>query len=93
MHLTIHNLLIRPRPRSIGAIAVALSLVVAAPAAAQIRRTGPSVADTNPLMGGVPTGTLSPEPLRLTAADAIFRALEHNLGVLALGAEHRDGTQ
>jgi len=82
VHLTIHNLLIRPRSRSIGATAIVLALAVAAPASAQIRRIGPSVSDTNPLMGGVPTGTVSPEPIRLTAGDAIFRALDHNLGVL-----------
>jgi outer membrane protein TolC len=33
-------------------------------------------------MGGVPTGTAITEPIRLTVADAIFRALDHNLGVL-----------
>jgi len=61
VHLTIHNLLVS-RSRSIGATAIVLALAVAAPASAQIRRIGPSVSDTNPLMGGVPTGTATAQP-------------------------------
>jgi outer membrane protein TolC len=38
---------------------------------------------TSPFLGGVPTGTVTSEPLKLTAIDAILRALDHNLGVLA----------
>jgi outer membrane protein TolC len=41
-----------------------------------------TTAPTNPFLGGVPTGTATTEPLRLTVIDAILRALEHNLGVL-----------
>ena len=37
---------------------------------------------TNPFQGGVPSGTVSSEPLKLTVIDAIMRALDHNLGVL-----------
>ena len=33
-------------------------------------------------MGGVPTGTASPDILSLSALDVVTRALEHNLGVL-----------
>jgi len=33
-------------------------------------------------MGGVPTGTLDTQPIALSIADAIHRALDHNLGVL-----------
>lgn len=36
----------------------------------------------NPFLGGVPTGTPTAETLSLSVADAINRALEHNLGVL-----------
>jgi outer membrane protein TolC len=69
-------------------LAVLFCLVLASPAAAQTRerqssgaQSGP--APTSPFLGGVPSGTLSPEPLTLTVVDAITRALEHNLGVLA----------
>ena len=37
---------------------------------------------TSPFLGGVPSGTVSTEPLKLTVIDAIMRALDHNLGVL-----------
>ena len=35
-----------------------------------------------PFLGGIPSGTLGPEPLQLTILDAINRGLEHNLGLL-----------
>ena len=62
-------------------IAAAALLGAASPAGAQIR-PGPSIPDSSPFLGGVPTGTPTAEPIRLTAPDAIFRALDHNLGVL-----------
>src|SRR5262245_19792054 len=37
---------------------------------------------SNPFLGGVPSGSLSADPLKLTILDAIVRALQHNLGVL-----------
>jgi outer membrane protein TolC len=37
---------------------------------------------SNPFLGGVPNGTVTAEPLKLTILDAIVRALDHNLGVL-----------
>lgn len=71
---------------------VALPLLVAtlamsglvSPVAAQSPASGglASPLSTNPFLGGVPTGAVSPEPLRLTVGDAIGRALEHNLGLL-----------
>jgi len=61
---------------------VAVALLMAVPATAQIRRSGPTLPSTSPFMGGVPAGTPTSEPIRLTAADAIYRALDHNLGVL-----------
>jgi len=46
----------------------------------------------NPFLSGVPTGTLTAEPIKITAVDAVLRALDHNLGVLnaeeALGRAH-----
>ena len=36
----------------------------------------------SPYLRGVPTGTLSQEPLALTIADAVQRALAHNLGIV-----------
>ena len=64
---------------------VALALLMAAllavpyPASAQTQRIG----TTSPFLGGVPSGPRSAEPLKLTVVDAILRALDHNLGVLA----------
>ncbi len=43
-------------------------------------RTGQGV--PAPFQGGVPSGAATREPLSLTMADAIGRALEHNLGLL-----------
>ncbi len=42
----------------------------------------PALSTGSPFLGGVPTGTVTAEPLTLTILDAINRALEHNLGVL-----------
>jgi len=63
-------------------VAVLLLLSRAVPASAQLRVTVPSLPAGNPVMGGVPTGTLSAQPIALTPAEAVRRALEHNLGVL-----------
>ena len=60
-----------------------LMLLVCAPAAAQQRPGVPVPAPTSPFWGGVPTGTTSAQPLALTLYDALHRALDHNLGVLA----------
>jgi outer membrane protein TolC len=60
-------------------------LAGAGPAAAQFGPTGPSLPDNSRFRGGVPTGTVTSEPVRLTLAQAIFRALDHNLGVLLAG--------
>ncbi|MGE5246185.1 MAG: TolC family protein [Betaproteobacteria bacterium] len=72
------------------AIGLAAALACpAVPAAAQdqmpatspvaVRPTPPS---TNPFLGGVPSGQVTSQPVALSIADAINRALEHNLGVL-----------
>lgn len=45
--------------------------------------TPTSISGTSPFLGGVPSGAATSEPLKLTAVDAILRALDHNLGVLA----------
>jgi outer membrane protein TolC len=37
---------------------------------------------TNPFQGGVPSGTATSDPIALSIADAVNRALEHNLGIL-----------
>ncbi len=45
----------------------------------------PATADgqtLSPFQRGIPTGTATAEPLALTIADAVRRALEHNLGVV-----------
>ena len=41
----------------------------------------------SPFLGGIPSGEPTKEPLSLTIADTISRALEHNLGVLLAGDE------
>ena len=48
-----------------------------------------------PFLGGVPSGTLSAEPLSLTIIDVINRALQHNLGLLNTEEEvnHAQGTR
>jgi outer membrane protein TolC len=58
--------------------ALAALLIAAAPAPAQ-ELTLPR---TSPFNGGVPSGTATPAPIRLTIVDAVRRSLEHNLGVL-----------
>src|SRR3954468_11302419 len=58
VHLTIQLLLFRLKSKSMSTTAaVALLLAIASPAAAQFRRIGPSLPDTSPFLGGVPTGT------------------------------------
>ena len=83
MHLTIQQPLLQVRlPVATATAALSVLLTFAAPAMAQFRSTAPSLATNSPFLGGVPTGTVTTEPIKLTVADAIFRALEHNLGVL-----------
>jgi len=57
---------------------VAALLASARPVAAQPQRA----TATSPFLGGVPSGTATSEPIRLTVVAAILRALDHNLGVL-----------
>ena len=57
------------------------SLLAASPSTAQFR-PGPTLSDDSPFLGGVPSGDRTEAPVRLTIAQAIFRALERNLGVL-----------
>ena len=59
----------------------ALLLTLALPAVAQ-ERPAAALPANSPFLGGVPTGTLTQEPIAISIADAIRRALEHNLGVL-----------
>jgi len=78
-------------------VAVTLFAALAAPVAAQDRGASPapSLPASNPFMGGVPQGTVSPQPIAVSIADAIHRALEHNLGVLQAeqGVEHARGSR
>src|SRR3954447_18204602 len=59
----------------------ALIVTNAAVGSAQLRTPGPAI--QNVFQGGVPTGTATSESLTLNITDAINRALEHNLGLLA----------
>jgi outer membrane protein TolC len=68
---------------------VAVLLSGATPALAQIPRSLPP---NSPFAGGVPAGTASAEPIRLTVIDAVQRALQHNLGVL-LAEQHTAESQ
>ena len=65
--------------------ATAVLYALAAPpwSDAQTRPGVPVPAPTSPFWGGVPTGTASAQPIDLTLYDALHRALDHNLGVLA----------
>ena len=65
-----------------SAAAALVVAALAAPASAQMRTAAPSLPPGSPFLGGVPQGTASATPLPLTISDVIFRALEHNLGVL-----------
>ena len=49
----------------------------------------------SPFLGGVPDRAAASEPIQLTIADAIHRALEHNLGGIEAegGLEHAQGTR
>ena len=51
-------------------------------AAAQTSISGRQLPPGSPYAGGVPDGQPTTQTLRLTVADVIHRALEHNLGVL-----------
>jgi outer membrane protein TolC len=82
VYSTISQLLLCIRRRPAPAIGLGLLLAGALPASAQIRSTAPSLSENSPFLGGVPTGTVTAAPIRLTIAQAIFRSLDHNLGVL-----------
>lgn len=62
-------------------LGVALALLPCA-AAAQSRPSIQSLPTNSPLLGGVPTGTVSTPPVPVSIAQAIKQALAHNLGVL-----------
>ena len=58
---------------------LATVLLLISPALAQEPRSLPR---NSPFNGGVPSGTVTTEPIRLTIIDAVARGLQHNLGVL-----------
>jgi outer membrane protein TolC len=79
-----------------------LASAVATPARAQQPPGSPSPGSTrtgglqsSPFLGGVPSGTATSEPIRITVLDAISRGLEHNLGLLNAqdAASHAEGTR
>jgi len=63
-------------------LVTALALAAGAPLAAQQRLSIPTPAPNSPFWGGVPSGPPSQQPLTLSLADALRRALAYNLGVL-----------
>jgi outer membrane protein TolC len=69
-----------------SAAVLALAAALATPASAQTPSTSPGRAPLlpagSPFAGGVPEGLASPQPIQVSIADAIRRALDHNLGVL-----------
>ena len=58
------------------------AVVATGPLAAQERFSIPTPAPNSPVWGGVPTGPATLEPLTLSLAEALRRALSYNLGVL-----------
>jgi outer membrane protein TolC len=65
--------------------AVLLAAAGAAPAAAQEAArpaTQQQATPPAPFLGGVPSGTVTTEPIAISILDAVNRALEHNLGLL-----------
>jgi outer membrane protein TolC len=75
---------------------ITLMVLAAPPAGAQMATTPTRQLPPNsPFNGGVPDGTVSPQPLPLTVGDVIHRALEHNLGVLLSeqSVEHAGGAR
>ena len=73
------------------------TLCVAAPAVAQEPVLGVSTRAvlSNRILGSVPPGEATAEPLRLTIGDAIIRALEANLSILMARQDerHAEGTR
>ena len=69
----------------------AVVLGVAAPALAQEPVLGVSTraVQGNRILGSVPPAVATTEPLRLTIGDAIFRALDTNLGILTARQDER----
>jgi outer membrane protein TolC len=64
-------------------LTLTLLLTLGSPVFGQLRTSpAPSLLATSPFLGGVPAGTPTTDTLALSIADAIHRALEHNLGVL-----------
>jgi outer membrane protein TolC len=68
------TVLVLARPGSAGAAAQGRAASQAPPPRAQVL--------SGSLLGGVPTGQVTPEPLALSLKDAVDRALRSNLGVL-----------
>jgi len=81
LRVTIHSLRFRV---VFAPLAAVLMLGTLAPATFAQERPGvPVPTPASPFWGGVPTGTLSAQPIPLSLYDALQRALAHNLGVLA----------
>ncbi|HKT78673.1 MAG TPA: TolC family protein [Vicinamibacterales bacterium] len=72
----------------LATVVLATALAASHAAHAQTLQPPPS-SQSNPFMGGVPTEEPQAAPVSLSIGDAIFRALDHNLGVLT--AEERIG--
>jgi outer membrane protein TolC len=72
-----------------------LITLIASPAFAQGVARPLAPPRPEPFLGGVPTGTVTPDMLTLSAGDVINRALEHNLGVLLAEEDitHASGTR
>jgi outer membrane protein TolC len=87
---------VRAAARVLALLLVAAGAAFAAPAVAQAQgtpssssrsrstsSTGSTAPSTGTFLGGVPSGTATSGSLTITVIDAIVRALDHNLGVLA----------
>jgi outer membrane protein TolC len=72
-----------------------LLLAFSGAASAQSRGTALVPPSGSPFLGGIPDRSPTNEPLTLSIADAIHRALDHNLGAIEAegGLEHARGTR
>ena len=78
----------------LGQLLAAGVLALTSVSAALAQTRAPMLPPNSLFLGGIPDPTATAQPLQLSVADAIHRALDHNLGALEAeaGVEHAQGT-